>query len=121
VSTQAASASRAVAGPVPSLVPVLALQEARRLLLHPLTLFGFAVFAFNAVLTVVGDHGPRSAFETINLVLTFYPGLMLVLAANPAWQSRPASTARTCVRFSRRPGGWSDDRACSCRSRPDVS
>jgi hypothetical protein len=82
VSTQAASASRAVAGPVPSLVPVLALQEARRLLLHPLTLFGFAVFAFNAVLTVVGDHGPRSAFETINLVLTFYPGLMLVLAAN---------------------------------------
>jgi hypothetical protein len=83
VSTRADAVSRLVtAAPVRSVVPVLALQEARRLLLHPLTVFGFAVFAFNAAFTLVDDQGPRSAFETVNLVLTFYPGLMLVLSAN---------------------------------------
>jgi hypothetical protein len=83
VSTQTAVVARMVtAAPARSVVPVLALQEARRLLLHPLSLFGFAVFAYAAVVTVVDDQGPRSAFETVNLVLTFYPGLTLVLAAN---------------------------------------
>lgn len=70
------------APPTRSVVPVLARQEARRLMLHPLTLLGFAVFAFNAVLSVVVDQGPRSAFETVNMVLTFYPGMLLVLSAN---------------------------------------
>ena len=77
------SAPRLVtAAPSRSVVPALALQEARRLLRHPLTVLGFAVFAFNAVLTVFEDYGPRSAFETVNLILTFYPGMLLVLAAN---------------------------------------
>jgi hypothetical protein len=83
VSAPAAAARRPVtSAPVRAVVPALAVQEARRLLLHPLTLLGFAVFAFNAAVTLVDDQGPRSAFETVNLVLTFYPGLLLVLAAN---------------------------------------
>ena len=83
MSTQTVAVGRpGTAAPVRAVVPALALQEARRLLLHPLTVLGFAVFAFNAVVTFVEDQGPRSAFETVNLVVTFYPGLMLVLAAN---------------------------------------
>ena len=70
------------ARPVGSLVPALARQEARRLLLHPLTLVGFAIFLVNASATLLEDYGPRSAFETTNMVLSFYPGLLLVLAAN---------------------------------------
>lgn len=79
----AAPSRRLVAArPVKSLVPALARQEARRLLMHPLTLVGFAIFAFNAVVTLLEDQGPRSAFETVAMVLTFYPGLLLVLAGN---------------------------------------
>jgi hypothetical protein len=70
------------APPVRSLVPALAVQEARRLMLHPVTLLGFAIFAFNGILTLVEDHGARSSFETTNMVLTFYPGVLLVLSAN---------------------------------------
>lgn len=83
MSAQTAVVGRPVtAAPARAVVPALAVLEARRLLLHPLTVLGFAVFAFNAAVTLVADQGPRSAFETVNLVVTFYPGLMLVLAAN---------------------------------------
>lgn len=68
------------APPLRSVVPVLGLAEARRLLLHPFTLLGFAVYVVATVSTVVTDHGPRSAFETVTLVQTFYPGMMLVLS-----------------------------------------
>lgn len=68
------------APPVRSVVPVLALAEARRLLLHPFTLLGFAVYVVATASTVVSDQGPRSAFETTTLVQTFYPGMMLVLS-----------------------------------------
>ena len=78
----AASRRLVTARPVRSLVPALARQEARRLMLHPLTLVGFAIFAVNAGATLLTDQGPRSAFETTNMVLTFYPGVLLVLAAN---------------------------------------
>jgi hypothetical protein len=77
-----ASGRLVAASPVRSVVPALALQEARRLLLHPLTLVGFAFFAVNSVVTMFEDQGPRSAYETTNMVLTFYPGLLLVLAGN---------------------------------------
>jgi hypothetical protein len=70
------------ARPVRALVPALARQEARRLLLHPLTLIGFAVFLVIATTTVFQDQGPRPAYETTNMGLTFFPGLLLVLAAN---------------------------------------
>jgi hypothetical protein len=65
---------------VRSVVPVLALRESRRLLLHPFTLLGFAIYVVATVATVIADEGPRSAFETISLVQSFYPGMMLVLS-----------------------------------------
>jgi len=68
------------AAPSRSVVPVLALRESRRLLLHPFTLLGFAVYIVATVATLLGDEGPRSAFETITLVQAFYPGTMLVLS-----------------------------------------
>lgn len=68
------------APPVRSVVPVLALAEARRLLLHPFTLLGFAVYVVATVATVIGDEGPRSAFETVAMVQAFYPGMMLILS-----------------------------------------
>ena len=80
--TAAPSRRLVAARPVGTVVPTLALQEARRLLLHPLTLLGFAIFAVNAVATLRQDYGPRSAFETVSMVLTFYPGVLLVLSGN---------------------------------------
>lgn len=68
------------APPISSVVPVLALREARRLLLHPFTLLGFAVYVVATVATVIGDQGPRSAFETVAMVQAFYPGMMLILS-----------------------------------------
>lgn len=73
--------ARVVAAPPSrSVVPVLALRESRRLLLHPFTLVGFGIYLVATVATLLGDEGPRSAFETISLVQAFYPGTMLVLA-----------------------------------------
>jgi hypothetical protein len=78
-----ASAPRLVtAAPTRSVVPALAIQEARRLLLHPLTLLGFGIYVVATATTVVGDYGPRSAFETASMVLTFYPGVLLILVGN---------------------------------------
>ena len=48
----------AAAPPVRSVVPVLALREGRRLLLHPFTLLGFAIYVVATVATVVADEGP---------------------------------------------------------------
>lgn len=70
------------AAPARSVVPALAAQEARRLLLHPLTLLGFGIYAVATVATVIEDQGPRSAFETASMVLTFYPGVLLILVGN---------------------------------------
>jgi len=80
----AASGGRPVrivaAPPVRWVVPVLALRESRRLLLHPFTLVGFGIYLVATVDTLLSDEGPRSAFETITLVQAFYPGMMLVLS-----------------------------------------
>lgn len=67
------------APPVRAVVPALALQETRRLMRHPITLLGFAGYLFAVGSTLVFDQGPRSAFETVNMVLTFYPGVLLIL------------------------------------------
>lgn len=68
------------APPARAVVPVLALHEARRLLRHPFTLVGFAVYVIATGSTVAADYGPRSAFETVSMVQTFYPGMLLILA-----------------------------------------
>jgi hypothetical protein len=70
------------ATPVRALVPTLARQEARRLLLQPLVLLGFALWLLNAGLAIVDDGGPRVAFETIDSMISFFPGVFLILAAN---------------------------------------
>ena len=69
--------------PVRALVPALAVQEARRLMLHPVTLAGWATYALAVVLdAVLVDAGPRAAFEGITSALSFFPGVLLILAAN---------------------------------------
>jgi hypothetical protein len=68
------------APPRRSVIVVLALSEARRLLRHPLTVLGFALYLVLAGVTLFDDQGPRSAFETVAMMPTFYPGVLLVLA-----------------------------------------
>ena len=47
------------APPVRSLVPALARQEARRLMVHPITLLGFATYFFSGIVSgVLADDGP---------------------------------------------------------------
>lgn len=67
------------AAPTRAVVPALAVQEARRLLLHPLMLLGFGLWTVNAVRAVIADGGPREAFETIDSMLSFYPGIFTIL------------------------------------------
>jgi hypothetical protein len=64
-------------------VLALAAQETRRLLLHPVTLLGWAIFAANAGTNLVtGGNGPRDAYETVETLLPFFPGILLILSAN---------------------------------------
>jgi hypothetical protein len=75
--------ARAIAAaPVRALVPALAVQEARRLLLHPLSLLGFGIYVVATLSTVLPGLDPRSAFETTTMALTFYPGVLLILVGN---------------------------------------
>jgi hypothetical protein len=79
VSTLAVGGRLPAAPPVRSVVVVLAGQEARRLIRHPLTLVGFALYVVLGGVTVFDDQGPRSAFETVAMLPAFYPGLLMVL------------------------------------------
>jgi hypothetical protein len=82
------------APPTRSVVVVLAAQETRRLLRHPLTLLGFGVYVVLGATTLVQDQGPRSAFETVAMLPTFYPGLLLVLVGTlVATRDRRAGSA----------------------------
>jgi len=64
-------------------VLALAAQETRRLLLHPVTLVGWALFTANAGFNLAtGGNGPRDAFETVETLVTFFPGMLLILSAN---------------------------------------
>ena len=77
------------ARPVPAargravLLPLVA-QETRRLLRHPVTLVGWAIFAGSAVHTVVwvGRAEPRTAYEAVEMLISFFPGIFLILSAN---------------------------------------
>jgi hypothetical protein len=72
--------TRPVTGaPSRSLVPALARQEARRLLLHPLMIFGFGLFVLLGADAVVRGNGPREAFEATGSLLSFYPGVFTIL------------------------------------------
>ncbi|HQR25887.1 MAG TPA: hypothetical protein PLP61_02505 [Nocardioides sp.] len=83
MSTAAAAPRLVTAPPVRSLVPVLARQEARRLMLHPITLIGFALYLIILLESgVLSEDGPRAAFETTTTLLTFFPGVLLILSAN---------------------------------------
>lgn len=63
---------------------VLARQESRRLLLHPISLVGWAVFLVGAVVTMVRDFSPSGSWEAVDMMLSFYPGVLLILVGNLA-------------------------------------
>ena len=93
------------AAPERSLVPALARQEARRLLLHPLVLLGFGIWILNGVRAIIADGGPREAFETIDSMVTFYPGVFMILAANlVATRDRRAGSGDMLSPLPGRPG-----------------
>ena len=74
---------RVTAAPSLSVVPALARQEAYRLMKQPLVLLGFALWIVNAVRAALADHeGPRAAFEVVDTMLSFFPGVFLIVAAN---------------------------------------
>jgi hypothetical protein len=62
---------------------VLARQEARRLLLHPVALLAFGFYVV-AVAVQWPGWSPRTTFEATCLTLSFFPGVPLILAANLA-------------------------------------
>lgn len=77
----APSVTRGPAAPTPALVVPLALAEARRLLRHPVTLVGFALWLTMALGTVLGHPTPLETFEAVGSNLSWFPGLPMVLAA----------------------------------------
>lgn len=60
----------------------LARLESRRILLHPVTLLGWGFLSWALAITVPRDHGPRNAHEMVDTLITFYPGIMLILVGN---------------------------------------
>jgi len=60
----------------------LAAKEARRLVVHPATLVGWALLAFMFSVGAFVDTGPVVAFDQVTTGPTFYPGLFCVLAAH---------------------------------------
>ena len=71
------------AGPAArSTVPVLARQEALRLLRHPILLAGLALYALSAVVTVLAPEDPVRAFGLVDTTPTIVPGLFALLAGS---------------------------------------
>ena len=63
-------------------VPVLALAEARRLLLHPVMVGAFALWAALTTFgTVLGDPRGRDVFEAIGSTQSWVPGLPAIFVA----------------------------------------
>jgi hypothetical protein len=74
-----AAVARRAPRPLP--VPlVLALQEGRRTVLHPLALLGAASAV--ALIAIVGDNGTRDSFEVVSTGPTFFYGVAVYFAAN---------------------------------------
>jgi hypothetical protein len=67
-----------------STVPVLARQEALRLLRHPIMLAGLLLYAVSAVVTVLAPEDPVRAFGLVDTTPTIVPGLFALLAGSLA-------------------------------------
>jgi hypothetical protein len=79
--------------PVPTLVPALALLEARRLLLHPIMAAAFALWLVVCADTLLGGVDVVGAFETVTGSLSFWPGLPAVVVGHMvATRDRRAGT-----------------------------
>jgi len=79
------SAAVALARPVAparALAPSLAWVEARRLLLHPVMLAGWAFWLFATGDTLIRGATVLGAFELVNGALSFFPGVPAILAAH---------------------------------------
>jgi hypothetical protein len=59
---------------------VLGLQEGRRIVVHPIAVLGAAMTML--LVAIVGDDGPRNAFDVISTGPTFYYGVFVYFAAN---------------------------------------
>ncbi len=70
-----------IAPPSGEVVPVLALAEARRLLLHPVMLTGFLLWGLISADTLIGDQRPLEVFEAVGSGLSWTPGVLAILAA----------------------------------------
>lgn len=70
------------ASPVRSMVPVLARQEATRLLRHPLAVAGLVLYALFAIGNLMGPADPVRAFGFIDNTPTVVPGLFALLAGS---------------------------------------
>jgi hypothetical protein len=70
------------AAPARALLPALAAQETRRLLLHPVMLVAFAICLVAAGDAVLTQPLAREAFEAVGSLVSFYPGMFAILAAN---------------------------------------
>lgn len=65
-----------------STVPVLARQEALRLLRHPILLVGLVIYALSAAANVLGPEDPVRAFGLVDTTPTVVPGLFALLAGS---------------------------------------
>ena len=76
------TAAEEVAPPAPATVPVLARQEALRLLRHPLMLTGLVLYALFAAASLLAPRDPTRAFGFIDTTPTVLPGLFALLAGS---------------------------------------
>lgn len=99
-----ARTSVAHAGARPRILPTLALNESRRLLCHPLSLLGPALWILDVATS--GWDGPRPAFTALTAPMTMFWGVPLFFAANlVASASRRAGTEELLGVL---PRGWAD-------------
>lgn len=77
--TTAVLAARPAAGALPLSV-VLGLQEGARIVRHPIALLGLLYTAVTVL--VVGDNGPRDAFDVLSVGPTFSYGVLVYFAAH---------------------------------------
>jgi hypothetical protein len=68
--------------PVRALTPALGVMEARRFLLHPVILIGFAWWTFMVVLGEIQGTFVVQRWETVTSSLSFFPGVLCILAGH---------------------------------------
>ncbi len=70
------------AGPTASVVPVLARQEARRLVRHPFMILGFGFCIATTGWSLIADTSATTAFSSVDSFPSFYPGVLTILAGS---------------------------------------